>query len=126
MLFSKEKLNSIQVLCQYGFMQEYQYYKFRFSIAIRAMKSTTLKWNHPISTDSSCGKVIFSQACVKNSVHRGLGCKPLGRHTPSWADSPLGRQPPWVDTPWAEIPTSEDHCSGRYASYWNAFLFYIY
>ena len=50
----------------------------------------------------SCGKVMFSQACVKNSVHRGvyipwgntpwaetdpLGRHPLGRH-------PLGRHPP--------------------------------
>ena len=25
---------------------------------------------------SSCGKVMFSQACVKNSVHRGEGCLP--------------------------------------------------
>ena len=55
----------------------------------------------------SCGKVMFSQACVKNSVHRGGGCTPprqtppLDRHpgqTTPWADTPL------VDTPWANTP----------------------
>ena len=35
-----------------------------------------------------------------------LGIPSLGRH-------PLGRHPP---------PPRDDHCSGRYASYWNAFL----
>ena len=34
----------------------------------------------------SCGKVIFSQACVKNSVHRGL-CTPPGQ-TPSPRQTP--------------------------------------
>ena len=51
----------------------------------------------------SCGKVRFSQASVKNSVHRGRCTSPrqtpLGRHTPPsrhppWADIPLGRHPP--------------------------------
>ena len=37
-----------------------------------------------------CGKVILSQACVKNSVHRGGGL--CGRH-------PLGRHPPWSRHP---------------------------
>ena len=46
---------------------------------------------------------MFSQACVKNSVHP--------RQT-----SPLGR-PPKPPLP------SDGHCSGWYASYWNAFLF---
>ena len=44
----------------------------------------------------SCGKIIFSQACVKNSVHVG-GCLPqcmLGyTHTP-WADTTPGRHRP--------------------------------
>ena len=31
----------------------------------------------------SCGKVMFSQACVKNSVHRGEVYTPVGRHFPS-------------------------------------------
>ena len=40
-----------------------------------------------------------------------LGTPPLDRHT-------LGRYPSWVDT-----PQGHGHCSGRYASYWNAYLF---
>ena len=38
---------------------------------------------------------------------------PLGRHPPTWADTRPPRQ----------RPPSDGHCSGRYASYWNAFLF---
>ena len=49
----------------------------------------------------SCGKVIFSQACVKNSVHMGgggvclrhVGIHPPGRHPPR-EDTFPGRQPP--------------------------------
>ena len=49
----------------------------------------------------SWGKVIFSVACVKNSV-RGGGVP--------------GQVPPWqVHPTWS--------MSGQYASYWNAFLF---
>ena len=73
----------------------------------------------------SCGKVIFSQASVSHSVHRGLcipACTgadtptlPLDRHSPTlpladiplWAGTPSGRQPlprqtppfPRADTP---------------------------
>ena len=52
--------------------------------------------------NSSCGKVMFSQVSV---------C-PQG-----------GVQPPslWTDTP--PPPPSDGRCSGRYASYWSAFLF---
>ena len=53
----------------------------------------------------SCGKVMFSQACVKNSVHRGEGVCPSA----CWDTLP-GQTPPG------------GHCSERYASYWNAFL----
>ena len=66
-----------------------------------------------------------------------------GRHSP-WADTPPDRHPQadtpkadiqWADTPWADacwadtpLTPQADHpadgyCSGRYASYWNAFLF---
>ena len=44
--------------------------------------------------DEVWGKVIFSVACVKNSVHRGglpqcmLGYHPLGADTPLGADIP--------------------------------------
>ena len=49
--------------------------------------------------NSSCGKVMFSQACVKNSVYMGGGGVRGGRR--------------------------DGHCSGRYASYWNTFLFML-
>ena len=35
---------------------------------------------------------MFSQACVRNSVHKG-------RCTPPRQTPPLGRHPPWADTP---------------------------
>ena len=50
----------------------------------------------------SCGKVMFSQVCVKNSVQGGVSHHALGQ-TPSWADTPPGRHPPGrlpqADTP---------------------------
>ena len=49
----------------------------------------------------SCGKVMFLHLSVSLSASVRAGIHPLGRH-PSPADG---------------------HCSGRYASYWNAFLF---
>ena len=94
----------------------------------------------------SCGKVMFSQACVKNSVHRGKVWQtpPFGRHlpwqtplpgrhtpwqTPIPGRHPLGRHPPGYTPPWADPlalgkppPHPDGHCSERYASYWNAFL----
>ena len=71
---------------------------------------------------------MFSQACVKNSVHGGVYTPSTPRQTPSplQADtpgqilSPLGRHP--LGRP---PPPSDAHCSGRYASYWNAFMFKI-
>ena len=95
------------------------------------------------------GKVIFSVACVKNSVHRGgtsSGTPQVG--TPN----PPGQVPPWSHTPWAFTPLGmytphrytpgqvhppgrytprTSTCweiwatSGRYASYWNAFLLHM-
>ena len=53
---------------------------------------------------------MFSQACVKNSVHGGEVVHPQGRHPP-------GRQIP--PTP---SPPRDGYCCRRYASYWNAFL----
>ena len=50
---------------------------------------------------------MFSQACVKNFVHRGCVCIPActgadipsgQTHTQPRADTPLGRHP-WADTP---------------------------
>ena len=61
----------------------------------------------------SCGKVMFSQACVKNSVHREGGVYPSmhwGTHLPlpsaCWDTHHLGQTPPWADItpPWADTP----------------------
>ena len=138
----------------------------------------------------SWAKVIFSQACVKNSVHGGGGgCLPQcmlgytpprpGRHPPKPGRHPPKSRPPWTrqtppqtrqtpprpgrhpprpgrhppeqtpldqvdtppdqadppgpgrpppdqaDTPPPEADSSIRSTSGRYASYWNAFLCYI-
>ena len=64
----------------------------------------------------SCGKVIFSQECVKNSVHGGgelclaqcmLGYTPPGQ-------TPPGQTPPWADTPlWADTPPRQTPTLGR-------------
>ena len=59
---------------------------------------------------------------------------PPGADTPPRADTPPGadtpppwgsRHPPSVDTPREQAPTppADGYCCGRYASYWNAFLF---
>ena len=60
---------------------------------------------------------VFTPVC--HSVHRGVSAPVhagihalLGRH-PSPGQSPL---------PWADTPSPGGHCSGRYASYLNAFL----
>ena len=64
----------------------------------------------------SCGKEMFSQACVKNYVHKGKEVYTApGRHPPR-DKHPLAD--PRSDTP----PPQNGHCSGGYASYWNAFL----
>ena len=99
-------------------------------------------------------KVIFSQACVKNSVHRGgYLTRPLRTRQvpppPDQAGTPPTRQvppqtrqvhlpptrqvpPPGPDTPPPDQagtppPGTADSgirsTFGRYASYWNAFLF---
>ena len=75
------------------------------------MRSSTVKHDsHCYRPQPSWAKVIFSQACVKNSVHRGGGCLPqcmLG-YTPSpWEQTPpLGADTPplGADTPGADTP----------------------
>ena len=47
---------------------------------------------------------------------------PPGRHPPG-RHTPLGRHPPWKHTSPPGSTPPNGHCSGRYASYWNAFLF---
>ena len=55
--------------------------------------------------NSSCGKIMFSQACVKNSVQGG-GVHPP-RQTPLKADSPL------ADTPWPDTSPRQTSRFGR-------------
>ena len=67
------------------------------------------------------GKVIFSVACAKNSVHRG-GPGPGGMPGP-WGVPGLGG----CLGPGGCVETPQDgYCGGRYASYWNAFLLFQY
>ena len=73
----------------------------------------------------SCRKVMFSWACVKNSVLGGcmLACTgadtlPLGRYPTSWSDTPLGRHLPWADTslgrhPLGQTPARADTLPGQ-------------
>ena len=58
----------------------------------------------------SCGKVMFSQESV--ILFTGGGCIPACTGTDTSRQTPPGRH----------TPPPDGHCSGRYASYWNAFL----
>ena len=109
---------------------------------LRAMSQRThFSDNRQIITvrNSSCGKVMFSQVSV---CPRGRGVHPPGRQTPPGQTPagkihprqthPLGRHTPWADTPplgrhtsseQTPPPPRDSYCSGRYTSYWNAFLF---
>ena len=80
------------------------------------------------------GKVIFSEACVKNSVHGGGGvCLSACWGAPLWdQEPPQDRHPPrdQAHPPGPGTPPSRSRAcweirstSGWYASYWNAFFF---
>ena len=62
----------------------------------------------------SCGKVMFLHLSVILST--GGGCV----FPSAYWDTPLPGQTPPGQTP---PPPADDYCCGRYASYWNAFLF---
>ena len=75
----------------------------------------------PSATKLRQGNVI-TPAC--HSVHRGgiylsAWDAPPGKHPPGRHPQDPGRHTPRADTP----PPADGYCSGRYASYWNAFLF---
>ena len=49
--------------------------------------------------------------------------------TTTVTDPPPGQTPPGQTPPWADTPppkTGDGHCSGLYASYWNAFLLLLF
>ena len=51
---------------------------------------------------------------------------PPGQTPPARQTPPSGRHPHQADTPIRQTPPPPDsYCSGRYASYWNAFLFLV-
>ena len=91
----------------------------------------------------SCGQGnIFTPVC--HSVHRGglpqcmLGYTPPEQTPPQTrppgSRHPPGSRPPWADTPPPrsrhpsprEADSSIRSTSGRYASYWNAFLSFLF
>ena len=79
---------------------------------------------------------VFTPVC--HSVHRAEGVYLSAcwdTHTPGQTPPgkhPTGQTPPWANThPWADTPPGRHpppggHCRGRYASYWNAFLFILH
>ena len=73
-----------------------------------SLHSDTLNHYHP---QRSCEGYVFTPVCLSTG---GGACLPqcmLGYHPPE--------QTPRDQTP----PTADGYCCGRYASYWNAFLF---
>ena len=70
------------------------------------------------------GKVIFSEACVKNSVRGGAwsgGCLVPGvPGRGGGVPAPGGGACSWGGVPGGDPP--DGYCCGRYAFYWNAFL----
>ena len=70
---------------------------------------------HIYRPQRSWGKVIFSVACVKNSVHRG-GSAPLHAGIPPWDQAPPEpdtTQPLAPDTqPWDQTPPGTKHPPG--------------
>ena len=59
---------------------------------------------------------VFARVC--HSVHRGVSGRHTHRQIPFLGRPPCSGTPLWADTP----PPCDGHCSGRYTSYWNAFL----
>ena len=72
----------------------------------------------------SCGQgYVFTHVC--DSVHGGgLPQCMLGYHTTPWEAHPPGGTPPG-STPPRDADSGIRSMSGRYASYWNAFLLII-
>ena len=64
--------------------------------------------------------LCFTGVCLSTEGR----CTPPGRQTSPWADTPWQADTPLADNPLADKhpPSRDGYCSGRYASYWNAFL----
>ena len=112
---------------------------FSFASFIWSQTLCFVSFRHHYHPQRSWGKVIFSVACVKNSVHRGV-CR-IACWNPPWDQ----RQTPWdqrqtlpgqeadppgtrgrpilgADTPWCSACWEIWATSGWYATYWNANL----
>ena len=73
-----------------------------------------------------CEGYVFTSVC--HSVHGGLVCLSTCWDTPHWADTPWADKPGAETTPSQTLPGRQHPppeiraISGRYASYWNAYL----
>ena len=79
-----------------------------FCVSIYHVPHISIRQRELIAHNKSCGKVMFSQTCVKNSVHRGGVSKHamgMGVYTPPLGKHSLGKHP------------TDDHWSGQYTSY---------
>ena len=77
---------------------------------------------HPLGGYTPSGRCTPSRYTPQQVHSHPLGRYPLGRYTPLGTHTPLGRYTPRSSACW-EIRATR----GRYASYWNAFLFlYIF
>ena len=78
-----------------------------------------------MTTETSVISVVLSLNKVElKATHRVLFPWSEGVGRPPWTEIPMGREPSLEGDPLVLI-SSDNHCSGRYASYWNAFLFGI-
>ena len=102
-----EEVASLNNILNKNFVTEFiENIKGKFKCLLGNIATNSNNYYRP---QHSCGKVMISQASVSDTPRADtpLGRHPLadtsllGRHTPSWADSPrqiqLGR-PPWSDT----------------------------
>ena len=98
----------------------------------------------PTALRSKAAKVMFSQACVILFTGGGMHLHRCSMDTPPPVDAPPPHIPPhWMHPPYSPplmqhgctppplqhgcTPSPRDgHCRGRYASYWNAFLYFIF
>ena len=82
----------------------------------------------PIKTYLPSSTVVAERSCfLQVTLCPQPTPNPPRQTFPPWADPP-GRHPPpaRADIPEAGTPSRDGHCSGRYASHWNAFLLYLY
>ena len=67
--------------------------------------------------------ILFTGGGVYPNMQRASGVYPPGQTPP--ADTPQVDTPSWEDKPPGQPPLCRQLLSGRYASYWNAFLYKV-